>query len=124
MDGSLEGALESARRPVRVASGGGGERKRVARRTKKPAEVEESVAQQSPVAPTAPAAPLYQGGPRYLAPIAGGAPGGGGAPSTTAYNVQTYGAPVPGYGGGATTGKALDPSLPAAAYRGPGGGGR
>ena len=121
-DGSLEGALTTSVRS-RVASAPGGERKRVARRAKKPAEAEESVAQQSPVAPAMPAAPMYQGGPRYLAPIAGGAPSGG-APATTAYNAQSYAAPVPGYGSGPTTTKSLDPSLPAAAYRGPGGGGR
>ncbi len=120
-DGSLEGALTTSVRPTRVASVPSGERKRVARRTKKPVEAEESVAQQSPVAPSMPSTPLYQGGPRYLAPIAGGAPSGG-ANATTAYNAPSYAAPVPGYGNGPTTGKSLDPSLPAAAYRGPGGG--
>lgn len=116
-EGSLESALTTAvRSKVQVASSGA-PRQRIARRARKKAEpvAEETVAQQQ-----SPVAPVYASGPRYLAPIAGGAPGG--LPVASAYAVPAYTASA-GYGGGTAT-KTLDPSLPAAAYRGPGGSGR
>ncbi len=54
--------------------------------------------------------PAYAGGPRYLAPVAG----------MPASAPMTYGTPAPVASAAPTT-AGLDPSLPAAAYRGPGG---
>lgn len=115
-DGTLEGALSATHSRTSVASAPSSERKRVAHRTKKHDAVaeDESSAQQSPVA----TAPMMQTGPRYLAPVAGmPAAQPYAAPAATAYNTSAYSASS--YGGAAPSTKALDPSLPAAAYRGP-----
>lgn len=119
-DGTLESALGPSRSaPQAVASAPAPERRRVAtRRVKKPVVAEESDQQQSPVAATAPVQ-TYTGGPRYMAPVAG-APAQTYAPAATAYNnAPVYSAPsyAPSYSSSST--KSLDPSLPAAAYRGP-----
>lgn len=128
-DGTLEGALGTPRpQPQAVASAPAPERRRVAtRRAKKPVVAEDqSEQQQSPVAATAPVQ-TYTGGPRYLAPVAG-APAQTYAPAATAYNnAPVYSAPAysaPTYASSypSASTKSLDPSLPAAAYRGPNGG--
>lgn len=122
-DGTLEGALSAAHPQRQAASPSlpAPERKRFARRPKKTETVadDQSAPQQSPVAPVAPAAPVYASGPRYMAPVAGQpAAQSYGAPAATAYNAPVYAAPS--YAPPPAT-KALDPSLPAAAYRGPSG---
>lgn len=105
-DGTLEGALAAAR-PIRqkVEVASAPRRPRVARR--KPAPAGETVAAQSPAEA---AAPVYSAGPRYLAPVNGA--GGAGAPGV--YAAAPYAAM-----GAQPVSKALDSSLPAAAYRGP-----
>lgn len=120
-EGSLEGALTTSVRPQRARSevAAAPSRQRVARRAPKKAEpTEETIAQQSPVAPVASAAPAYASGPRYLAPVPGAAAPNYGAPvASAAYAPPAY-ANAPTY---TASTKSLDPSLPAAAYRGPGG---
>lgn len=98
--GSLEAALGPSR-PVSVAAAEPRRKARtyVARRRARPAP--EGVTQAAP-APQQP--PQYAGGPRYLAPVAG-------APAAP----MVYANPAPM----ASAAPQLDPSLPAAAYRGP-----
>ncbi|MEI2733735.1 MAG: hypothetical protein V9G24_02275 [Rhodoblastus sp.] len=69
-------------------------------RRQAPAEPQPQVQQQ----------PVYAGGPRYLAPVAG----------MPASAPVVYGSPAPVASAAPAT-AGLDPSLPAAAYRGPSG---
>ncbi|MBX3527778.1 MAG: cellulose biosynthesis protein BcsN [Rhodoblastus sp.] len=111
--GSLESAL-GPQKQTQVASDETPKRKRathVARRKAAPApqEAEEGVVvarRQAPVEQQP--QPVYGGGPRYLAPVAG-------MPTSAPV---VYGTPAPVASAAPTT-AGLDPSLPAAAYRGP-----
>ncbi len=105
-EGSLESAL-GPQRPVAVAQAAPKARRatRVARR-KPPVEAGDEgvvVARQAPVAEQ-----TYAGGPRYLAPVAG----------MPASPPVVYNNPAPVASAAPST-AGLDPSLPAAAYRGP-----
>lgn len=111
--GSLESAL-GPQKQTQVASDERPKRKhvtKVARRKAAPApqDGEEGVVvarRQAPV--EAQPEPVYAGGPRYLAPVAG----------MPASAPAVYGTPAP-IASAAPTTAGLDPSLPAAAYRGP-----
>lgn len=115
--GSLESAL-GPQKQTQVASDETPKPRRatrVARRKAAPAaqESEEGVVvarRQVPEQAQAQAQPAYAGGPRYLAPVAG----------MPASAPVAYGTPAPVASAAPST-AGLDPSLPAAAYRGPGG---
>ncbi|MDE2362199.1 MAG: cellulose biosynthesis protein BcsN [Hyphomicrobiales bacterium] len=100
-DGSLESALGPSKQPVVVAQAEPRRRRaHVARRRAPAREQEPTYVEAAPVA----ASPAYSSGPRYLAPVAGQSAGPAYAPPMQQSQPQTAG---------------LDPSLPAAAYRGP-----
>jgi len=106
-DGSLESALGPTK-AVAVADAAPRVRKatRVARR-RAPVEEQPNVAIVERTPPAATAAPVYANGPRYLAPVAG-------QPAAPI----VYSNPPP-MASAAPLSSGLDPSLPAAAYRGP-----
>jgi hypothetical protein len=103
------GSLESALVPQRQIASAGAPRARKATRVAKrraPAQpANEDIVERSPAVAQQ---PPYGGGPRYLAPVAGARSG----PATYASPAPMAAAAAPQTGG-------LDPSLPAAAYRGP-----
>ena len=105
-DGSLESALGPSK-AVAVAEAPRPRKTRVARRRAPVEQPNEAIVERTP--PAVVAAPVYTNGPRYLAPVAGQASA---APIV-------YGNPPP-MASAAPLSSGLDPSLPAAAYRGPG----
>lgn len=113
--GSLESALAPARQTQVASDETPKPRKatRVARRKAAPAaqDADEGIVvarRQPPAETVVQPQPVYQGGPRYLAPVAG----------MPASAPVVYGTPAPVASVAPTT-SGLDPSLPAAAYRGP-----
>lgn len=108
-EGSLESALAPQKNIAVASSDRPRQRTRVARRRAPVQPTNEAVVERTPPAV---AEPAYGGGPRYLAPVAGG-PSAGQAP-------VVYNNPAPIAAVAAPPARQLDPSLPAAAYRGPG----
>lgn len=113
--GSLESALAPAKQTQVASDETPKPRKatRVARRKAAPVaqEADEGIVvarRQPPAETVVQPQPVYQGGPRYLAPVAG----------MPASAPLVYGTPAPVASAAPTT-AGLDPSLPAAAYRGP-----
>lgn len=107
-DRSLESALGPSKAVMVADAGATAPRKtRVVRRKAPAAEDQDNIAVIER-APPAAAQPVYSGGPRYLAPVAG-------QPAQAAQPI--YASPAPMAQAAPTSG--LNPSLPAAAYRGP-----
>jgi hypothetical protein len=102
-DGTLEGALSAPVRP-RAEVAAAPHRAKVARRARSRRAPDDGMAVQQA------AVPLYQSGPRYMAPVAGVA-----QIAASPYATSPYGATS------RPQTRGLDPSLPAAAYRGPSG---
>ena len=105
-----EGSLESALGPTRLASSAPAPAKKTTVARRKPTQPagEAVVARTPPVIEQPQQQAVYSGGPRYMAPVAGQA----------AAAPIVYGNPAPVAAMAPAT-RQLDPSLPAAAYRGP-----
>ncbi len=107
-DGSLESALGPAKNVAVADADNRPRRTRVARRRAPAAEPSnQTIAESTPPATTV--APVYSNGPRYLAPVAG---------QPAPMQQPVYANPAPMAAAAPQT-SGLDPSLPAAAYRGP-----